>query len=122
MALVQKFFGFYLKIKFEFSEFCRKISLKRHSVCYIVFATNCFKKLQKYIQIRPNPTERSGNTALWKIFPIFVYLVVFFFFLLSFLDPNLDIGHEQRQLSTELLTGPVVSNQARFCLDSEVLE
>ena len=38
--------------------------------------------------------------------------------LLSFLDSDGDIGHQQRQLSTELLTGPVVSNQARVCLDS----
>ena len=38
--------------------------------------------------------------------------------LLSFLDPDRNIGHQQHQLSTELLTGPVVSNQARFCLDS----
>ena len=41
-----------------------------------------------------------------------------FFFLLSFLDPDRDIGHQQCQLFTELLTGTVVSNQARFCLDS----
>ena len=33
---------------------------------------------------------------------------------LSFLDPNREMGHQQRQL----LIGPVVSNQARFCLDS----
>ena len=38
--------------------------------------------------------------------------------LLSFLDPDRNIGYQQCQLSTELLTGPVVSNQARFCLDS----
>ena len=38
--------------------------------------------------------------------------------LLSFLNPYRNIGHQQRQLFTELLTGPVVSNQARFCLDS----
>ena len=37
--------------------------------------------------------------------------------LLSFLDSDRDIGHQQCQLSTELLTGSVVSNQARFCLD-----
>ena len=37
------------------------------------------------------------------------------FLLLDFLDPNRD---QQRQLCTELLTGPVVSNQTRFCLHS----
>ena len=38
--------------------------------------------------------------------------------LLSFLDPDRDIGHQQRQLSTDLLNGAVVSNQTRFYLDS----
>ena len=46
------------------------------------------------------------------------YKNTFLLLLLSFLDPDRDIGHQQRQLATELLTGPVVSNQARFCLDS----
>ena len=32
-------------------------------------------------------------------------------------DPKRDIGHQQRQLATELLTGPVVSYQTRFCLE-----
>ena len=45
-------------------------------------------------------------------------LIAFCSFLLSFLDPDRDIRHQQRQIYTELLTGPVVSNQARFCLDS----
>ena len=36
----------------------------------------------------------------------------------NFLDSERDIGHQKRQISTELLTGPVVSYQTRFCLDS----
>ena len=42
----------------------------------------------------------------------------FLLLLLSFLDRDRNIGHQQRQLCTELLTRPVVSNQARLCLDS----
>ena len=38
--------------------------------------------------------------------------------LLSFLDPDRDRGHQQCQLSIELLTGPVVSDQAKFYLDA----
>ena len=38
--------------------------------------------------------------------------------LLNFLDPEWDIGHQQRQLSTIFLTGPVVSGHTWFCLDS----
>ena len=41
-----------------------------------------------------------------------------FILLLSCLDPDRDIGNQQCQLSTQLLTGPVVANQTRFCLDS----
>ena len=42
--------------------------------------------------------------------------------LLNFLDLDRDIGHQQRQLSNELLTGPVVSYQTIFHLMPECLD
>ena len=37
---------------------------------------------------------------------------------LTYSSSDRDIEHQQHQLSTELLNGPVVSYQTKFCLDS----
>ena len=41
-----------------------------------------------------------------------------FLLFLNFLDRDRDIGKQQRQLTTGFFTGPVVSYQIMFCLDS----